>query len=283
MVDFKSKLRSTASNNSNSNNKSSTTETEQNNFKAHLKKVDTSKRDSLENADEKRKSTGSISSLRKMWETGDPSPKLGGRKNEEEDEDKKSPVTEHQTNNQNNQTVKFEKRVWPPVPNSENTEKPMVPVKPTMKPPPPTTKPPKEPMVKPPPKPPTKPIANNIYAAPNSKPTPPPKKPVNTAAVKISKEFLLSYFHDNLEDNLNTVAQKQNKSSTSTLMKLSDNVGSFHNSCSGFIDNVPATGRFRFRSLLMKLEQQSQELRNNQEIAGDIRGTCKDIISVISR
>ena len=66
-------------------------------------------------------------------------------------------------------TVKFEKRVWPPVPNTE-TEKPMVPVKPTVKPPAPTTKPPppKEPMVKPPPKPAmaVKPNVCNIYAAP---------------------------------------------------------------------------------------------------------------------
>ena len=68
-------------------------------------------------------------------------------------------------------TVKFEKRVWPPVPNTE-TEKPMVPVKPTVKPPAPTTKPPppKEPMVKPPPKPAmaVKPNVCNIYAAPTA-------------------------------------------------------------------------------------------------------------------
>ena len=70
---------------------------------------------------------------------------------------------------QDKSTVKFEKRVWPPVPNTE-TEKPMVPVKPTVKPPAPTTKPPppKEPMVKPPPKPAmaVKPNVCNIYAAP---------------------------------------------------------------------------------------------------------------------
>merc|ERR1719150_1546003 len=79
----------------------------------------------------------------------------------------------------NHTTVKFEKRVWPPVPNTE-TENPMVPVKPTVKPTPapPTTKPPppKEPAPttlrslgkSSPPKPPmaAKPNVCNIYAAP---------------------------------------------------------------------------------------------------------------------
>merc|ERR1719211_137362 len=68
--------------------------------------------------------------------------------------------------------VKFEKRVWPPVPSTE-TEKPMVPVKPTVK-PPPTSKPPppKEPAFKPPAKPITtaKPPVCNIYAAPSNVP-----------------------------------------------------------------------------------------------------------------
>ena len=77
-------------------------------------------------------------------------------------------------------TVKFEKRVWPPV--LENTEKPVVPVKPTVKPAPPTTKPPppsgsasSPPSTGAPPpagsaKPPilsTKPPVCNIYAAPS--------------------------------------------------------------------------------------------------------------------
>merc|ERR1719295_1095247 len=80
--------------------------------------------------------------------------------------------------------VKFEKRVWPPVPSTE-TEKPMVPVKPTVK-PPPTSKPPppREPSCKPPPKPSqtTKPLVCNIYAAPTSVPPPAPKP--NISAIK---------------------------------------------------------------------------------------------------
>jgi hypothetical protein len=92
-------------------------------FKARLRKVSGNK--PVVKADEacsvsptqvpesegKRKSTGSISSLRKMWEGSQPT----------------TPVDEN-----GDRTVKFEKRVWPPVPSTE-TEKPMVPVKPTMK------------------------------------------------------------------------------------------------------------------------------------------------------
>ena len=119
----------------------------------------------------KRKSTGSISSLRKMWESTDSpcksnnrsrthsaiipivfSSALGGRKGKHPDGDApelasptsraalSSPTSESEARPPS--VVKFEKRVWPPVPSTE-TEKPMVPVKPTMKTPaPPTTKPP---------------------------------------------------------------------------------------------------------------------------------------------
>ena len=191
LVDFKAKLRkSTASPSSSSkvDNKDEMDQSSANlDFKARLRKVSDSKdssckspikdafdsdkkaqekRESIdsaeasgENNDDKRKSTGSISSLRKMWESTTPkaidSPDPGN--------------AEAGKLSNSNSTVKFEKRVWPPVPNTE-TEKPMVPVKPTVKPPAPTTKPPppKEPLVKPPPKPAmaVKPNVCNIYAAP---------------------------------------------------------------------------------------------------------------------
>ena len=149
-LDFKARLRKVSDPKDSSKNNQSPTK---DSLDADNKKAQDQKRGSISsatddtNADDKRKSTGSISSLRKMWESN---PKID------------SPDTDKQT-------VKFEKRVWPPVPNTE-TEKPMVPVKPTVKPPAPTTKPPppKEPMVKPPPKPAmaVKPNVCNIYAAP---------------------------------------------------------------------------------------------------------------------
>ena len=69
------------------------------------------------------------------------------------------------------------------------------------------------------------------------------------------------------------------------------------------MDNVPATGRFRFRSLLNKLEQQSGELRSSSvgkaasaaapakaetmkpaaKLCGDIQATVRDLVTVIQR
>lgn len=191
LVDFKAKLRKSTASPSSSSKVDNKDEMDPSSasldFKARLRKVSDSKdssckspikdafdsdkkaqekRESIdsadasgENNDDKRKSTGSISSLRKMWESSTPkaidSPDPGN--------------AEAGKLSNSNSTVKFEKRVWPPVPNTE-TEKPMVPVKPTVKPPAPTTKPPppKEPLVKPPPKPAmaVKPNVCNIYAAP---------------------------------------------------------------------------------------------------------------------
>ena len=184
LVDFKAKLRkSTASPSLSSSKVESKDEMDQSSaaaanldFKARLRKVSDSKdssgkspiKDALDSDkkaqekresggstdDDKRKSTGSISSLRKMWESTTP---------------KAIDSPDGNSAEAGKSTVKFEKRVWPPVPNTE-TEKPMVPVKPTVKPPAPTTKPPppKEPMVNPPPKPAmaVKPNVCNIYAAP---------------------------------------------------------------------------------------------------------------------
>ena len=189
IVDFKVKLKKPNAKTEISKEESSSTEPMD--FKARLRKVSgpkcqsptkeqseqqsksvVEKRDSITSTEsndaaleDKRKSTGSISSLRKMWES---SPKPLRSTHPPTDLDKTTtPTSDDSLDKQS--TVKFEKRVWPPVPNTE-TEKPMVPVKPTVKPPAPTTKPPppKEPMVKPPPKPAmaVKPNVCNIYAAP---------------------------------------------------------------------------------------------------------------------
>ena len=88
-------------------------------------------------------------------------------------------------------------------------------------------------------------------------------------------------------------------SNKSKLLQLSDDIGVFAESASGFVDNVPATGRFRFRSLLNKLEQQSGELRSSSvgkavsqhkaetmpaaKLCGDIQATVRDLVTVIQR
>ena len=169
-VDFKSQLKKVKSSKP-SNSSEQTAEAQEtgkdfHNFKASLKSVSKQNIDFEEEYEEdKRKSTGSISSLKKMWEEG-------GDGVKDPSDDRPGSV------------VKFEKRVWPPVPSTE-TEKPMVPVKPTVK-PPPTSKPPppREPSCKPPPKPSTttKPLVCNIYAAPTSMPPSAPKP--NISAIK---------------------------------------------------------------------------------------------------
>ena len=74
-------------------------------------------------------------------------------------------------------------------------------------------------------------------------------------------------------------------------------IGNFAESATGYVDNVPATGRFRFQSLLNKLEQQSRELRSNSvgksnpsqdtgipaKLCGDIQATVRDLVTVIQR
>merc|ERR1719239_2115753 len=114
--------------------------------------------------------------------------------------------------------VKFEKRVWPPVPSTE-TEKPMGPVKPTVK-PPPTSKPPppKEPSCKPPPKPSqsSKPLVCNIYAAPNSVPPRPnisaakPKLPSASPGPRSSKAATASNGADKRADSTDSGLSSSN-------------------------------------------------------------------------
>ena len=277
-------------------------------------------KDSPEAEEDKRKSTGSISSLRKMWESSDQ--KKG--KAALPDSNPTSPTSE---TNSESRSVKFEKRVWPPVPSTE-TEKPMVPVKPTMKPAAPTSKPP-PPTSKPPP-PTTKPPAAkphplcNIYAAPTTqvRPKPPGAKPAiaskppqsgaaagaaasaassaasatrsgsvgeasgdsgGGSSTATEKDSILSS-SQTLESKLTAAKAKSSaQMSTSSLMQLSDSVGSFHSSCASFADNVTPTGRFRFRSLLSRLEEQKQSLRSGAHCIDDIHSTVKDLVTVIQR
>ena len=340
-----------------------------------------------EPGDDKRKSTGSITSLRKMWETNKESTSRCGTSkspindeastNNSSTQPSKHDVQDNSNSHGNHTTVKFEKRVWPPVPNTE-TEKPMVPVKPTVKPTPapPTTKPPppKEPAPtsfrglgkpSPPGKPPmaAKPNVCNIYAAPTTitnrrgKPNtansavdsgaapflPHTSHPTNapvtssvpaTTAVShdthsggsgcsssstsereeggVNRGALLVNCH-NLSDTLDSTSSKlimDEKLSKSNLMQLSEQVSDVHSAAIVYVDNIPATGRFRYRSLCNKLEEQSKELRelsignnkmersniggsafgsninsnaNCSDVVNDIQNTIKGLVNVIQR
>jgi len=306
-------------------------------------KSDSYSKDDMLTSESKRKSTGSISSLVKIWETSDSptSPVIP-------QSESCQPTSNSPTNIEERpgSVVKFEKRVWPPVPSTE-TEKPMVPVKPTVK-PAPTSKPPppNEPVCKPPPKPApaAKPSMCNIYAAPNSanqkntgnisvqnKPNISGNKPKLTSRQTTSQESLKSpntvssataeeqnqtgrsdKRADSTDSGLSSSYDKESLVDISqsldnilfglseegvtkaSAMSASDKVGSFHLSCSTYVDSIPATGRFRFRSLLAKLENQGKELRavnvgkgNSGEINGqlvkELQTTVKDLIAVINR
>jgi hypothetical protein len=351
------------------------------------------KRDSVDSIDsggagsetneDKRKSTGSITSLRKMWESGKDSNSKGvppiskSPMNDEASlvssiQQQKQEVHDNINSPISHTTVKFEKRIWPPVPNTE-TEKPMVPVKPTVKPTPapPTTKPPppKEPaptscrsLGKPsPPKPPmaAKPNVCNIYAAPTivtsrrgkphtatdgvdtgsspfvSQSSNPTNVPVTSSIQSttashdthsggsgcsssstsekegiegnVNRGALLVNCH-NLSDMLDSTSSKlitEEKLSKTNVIQLSDQVSDVYAAALVYVDNIPATGRFRYRSLCNKLEEQSKELRelsignnkmersnfggssmnssNYNGVVHDIQNTVKGLVNVIQR
>merc|ERR1711971_289487 len=145
---------------------------------------------------------------------------------------------------------------------------------------------------------------HNIYAAPTSVPPKPnisstkPKLPV--AKTKVSNggaearadstDSGLSSSNDkenimdlsaSLENILDSLAREG--ITKATAMSASDKVGGFHNSCSNIVESIPATGRFRFRSLLAKLENQAKELRSvnisrsneNATLIKELQGTIR--------
>ena len=104
------------------------------------------------------------------------------------------------------------------------------------------------------------------------------------------KDELLG-FSQRLETSIDATKADMNRTN---LLKLAEDLGFFAESASGYVDNVPATGRFRFRSLLNKLDQQSEELRSSSvsknqapevpaKICGDIQATVRDLVTVIQR
>eukprot|EP00094_Tigriopus_californicus_P004045 TCALIF_03896-PA protein Name:"Protein of unknown function" AED:0.12 eAED:0.12 QI:0/0/0.5/0.5/1/1/2/89/427 len=133
--------------------------------------------------------------------------------------------------------AKAEKRVWPPIPSTKTKERPMVPVKPTLK------------------------VKDPIYAAPSvlkddklSAVDEQPPLPV-VAPDTVLKEG------DVLRKKLQ--ASKIGLPSCTNITELSNDLLSFHGLNERFVDNIPATARFRFRSLLNELELEAKNLRVN--------------------
>ncbi|XP_022909012.2 tyrosine-protein kinase Abl isoform X2 [Onthophagus taurus] len=247
----------------------------------------------IEEDSDKRKSTGSISSLKKIWETKEASentnsliqlsPKLSVKS--KNDETEISPVES------SDDSTKIIKRCWPPT----NTidEKPQIPTKPPVKA--------------------TKPILTNrpttttttttsaIYATPipnsnnsnhQSTLNKPPisAKPTAPNEIKTGKENILE-ISQALETTLNGI--KTNPTvSTSSWLQLSDKIGLLHTSCADYADSVVlAHTKFQFRELMTKLETQARQIRSagsrntteNARYVNDVLNTIKDVVNVMCR
>ena len=297
IIDFKSRLRKVDNN--------SEKKQEEDDARNSVETEDASKREStassdsgnlkIEDGDDKRKSTGSISSLKKIWETKESaesiniqlSPKLSLKTNKNDEASENSPVD---TSDDSSKIIlKVEKRVWPP----QSEEKPIIPTKPMLKA--------------------IKPVMMNraggsaIYATPiaNSGTKPPiSAKPLNiesktvtdddvklsTTTEKRGKEGIVE-ISQALETTLNNIKACSTVSS-STWIQISDKIHTLHGSCMDYSDNVvPAHTKFHFRELLTRLEAQARQLRSagsrisseNSRYLNEVLNTIKDVVNVVLR
>ncbi|GIX82802.1 hypothetical protein CEXT_509781 [Caerostris extrusa] len=76
-----------------------------------------------------------------------------------------------------------------------------------------------------------------------------------------------------------------------SIIQLTDKVQLFRTSCSGYAEYIPPHGRFRFRELLSRLENQGEQLRtcnsNNSsdstKLLSDLQNTVHDLVNVVQR
>lgn len=232
----------------------------------------------LEECDDKRKSTGSISSLKKLWEPKESdnsgsaqlSPKLT-IKNSKDDEQIDSTDSE--------KNIKSEKRSWPP----SNEEKPVIPIKPPLK----SVKP----VIT------ARPAGSAIYATPIA-----PKPPISAKPASVDTKIIEEQTNKGEKSNILEISQalestlnsiKSNPSvSSATWLQLSDKIGLLHGSCMDYADNVvPAHTKFHFRELLTRLEAQARQLRSagsrnsteNSKCLNEVNNTIKDVVNVVFR
>lgn len=294
IIDFKSRLRKVE-------NDKKSDEREDNEFEIN-KRESTASSDSgnlkLDDSDDKRKSTGSISSLKKLWEAKDNSetggniqlsPKLSIKSSKAEEILESSPVENSDESVKLEKSIKTEKKSWPPT----QEEKPIIPTKPAVK--------ALKPLI-------GRPAGSAIYATPmattnanNSKPPIMAKPATNenktpeedvklTMGDKSGKDNILE-ISQALETTLNSI--KSNSAvSTATWLQLSDKIGLLHGSCMDYADNVvPAHTKFHFRELLTRLECQARQLRSagsrntsdNTRCLNEVNNTIKDVVNVVFR
>lgn len=266
-------------------------------FKARLRKIDADKSseeknkkedgnntgESLESIvdeqDDKRRSTGSISSLKKLWENKETtcenqplSPKLGARGSNKQDDPGEESPEDHSGASTRSSTSKTESRVWPPVPTE--AEKPIVPAKPT------------KPLM-----PSGKHFASSIYATPNCNKT-------SSQDDDLGKQSDSKGAKNNVIEISNVIENSivHLKSSPTIViaswLQLSDKVGLLHGMCVNLTDtSIAPHAKFQFRDLLARLELQARQLRaagtrniaENTRLLSDVQNTIKDVINMVQR
>lgn len=264
--------------------------------------------------EDKRQSSGSISSLKKLWETGGSvqpqdtvrkvSPKIATRR----------PESLRLSKNEN--ITSDECRPSPPPPSppvppktpDEGTDdgshqphqqplatKPVVPTKPALK-------PSKLPTVAGPISSGTVTASRFLKSSSAQQSTKPPVVPRNQSRgdspnpsneehdqMAESKTSILE-ISSSLESGIALLKSSGSLSSVS-VMQLSDKVQLFWSTCSSYAESIPPHGRFRFRELLSKLETQGNQLRtcssNNSSTSAklftDLHNTVRDLVNVVQR
>ncbi|KAL0099895.1 hypothetical protein PUN28_019967 [Cardiocondyla obscurior] len=235
--------------------------------------------------DDKRRSTGSISSLKKLWENKEAScdnqplsPKLNMRgvssKQDIGDVASEDSPEDHSGASTKSSTSKSDSRIWPPTSSTSatlETEKPIVPAKP-LKPLGPSSKH----------------FGSSIYATPNC------NKSQNDDDKQTSGELTKGAKHSVMEiSNVIENSILNLKGSPTIVMaswlQLSDKVGLLHGMCVNLTDTAIAPhARFQFRDLLTRLELQARQLRaagitENTKLLCDVQNTIRDVINTVQR
>ncbi len=274
--DFKSRLRKVG-------NDGKPSEPEPSPIKSTAPQVETKtdkSADSSDDLDDKRKSSGSINSLKRMWEK-DQQQRISGSK----------PTTA------SSESVPTTKP--PPLP-QQLPDKPAVPVKPSN-------------VVV------MKPLGKSssaaIYATPNSSvinaSSPASKPPVpssgsrnSTVYAKGSSMVIPSSGNGEKDSGgeerqkiltMCSEAEQVLSQSHSTPTQWMDKLASLHSQCHTYADSIAPHGRFHFRQLIAKLESQTKEmkqtsstgpLRNSSEhsrLIGDVKNTVRDLANALQR
>ncbi|CRL06727.1 CLUMA_CG019430, isoform A [Clunio marinus] len=225
--------------------------------------------------DDKRKSTGSISSLKKLWEAkehaptadqvGQLSPKMGMKKKDEHDDNH---------NNNNNNNINNSNNTSPSNGHHENSSmEPPVAKKPAV---------------------PVKPSKFTIYATPIQQQTPKVIENNNHAtttnsAVPGSRENILEMVQlveCNLKIPVNLITATQ-------WLQLSDKLNVIQTSCVTYADNesMPLHSKFQFRELVTRVENQSNCLRSagqknvqdNEKLLVEVGQSLKQLSNALHR